>query len=86
MLATFLHQTYLDLHIMIYKIDKIILAVSLVKCQNTWFLLQPLPCNKNRSYCFNIEQIQYFIYVLWQNKLAPQSICIDIDAQYSGFA
>jgi hypothetical protein len=64
------HQTYLDLHIMVYKIDKIILVVSLIKCQNAWFLLQPLPCNKNRSYCFHIEQIQYFIYVLWQNYIS----------------
>jgi len=55
---------------MVYKIDKIILVVSLIKCQNNWFLLQPLPCNKNRSYCFHIEQIQYFIYVLWQNYIS----------------
>jgi hypothetical protein len=33
-------------------------------------LLQPLPCNKNRSYCFHIEQLQYFIYVLWQNDIS----------------
>ena len=64
------HRTYLDLHIMVYKIDKIILVVSIIKCQNSWFLLQPLPCNKNRSYCFHIEQIQYFIYVLWQNYIS----------------
>jgi hypothetical protein len=64
------HRTYLDIHIMVYKIDKIILVVSLIKCQNIWFLLQPLPCNKNRSYCFHIEQIQYFIYVLWQNYIS----------------
>jgi hypothetical protein len=63
------NQTYLDLHMMVYKIDKIILAVSLIKCQNNWFLLQPFPCNKNRSYCFHIEHIQYFIYVLWQNYI-----------------
>jgi hypothetical protein len=64
------HRTYLDLHIMLYKIDKIILAVSLMKCQNSWFLLQPLLCNKNRSYSFHIEQIQYFNYVLWQNFIS----------------
>jgi hypothetical protein len=64
------HRTYLDQHIMVYKIDKIIFVVSLIKCQNSWFLLQPLPCNKNRSYCFHIEQIPYFIYVLWQNYIS----------------
>jgi hypothetical protein len=63
------HWTYLDIHIMEYKIDKVILVVSLIGCQITWFLLQPLPCNKNRSYCFYIEQIQYIIYVLWQNYI-----------------
>jgi hypothetical protein len=40
------HRWYLDLHIMVHKIDKIILAVSLIKCQNNWFLLQPLPSDK----------------------------------------
>jgi hypothetical protein len=64
------HRTYLDIHIMVYKIDKITLAVSLIKCQYNWFSLQPLPCNKNRSYYFHIKQIQYFIYVLWQNYLS----------------
>jgi hypothetical protein len=64
------HWTYLDLHIMVYKIDKIILTVSLNKCQNSWFLLQPLSCNKNCSCCFHIEQIQYFIYVFWQNYIS----------------
>jgi hypothetical protein len=69
---------------MVYKIDKVILVVLLIECQNTWFLLQPLPCNKNCSYCFYIEQIQYFIYVLWQNYInASISLSIDIDAQYS---
>jgi hypothetical protein len=80
------HWIYAYVHIMVYKIDKIILVVSLIKCQNAWFLLQPFPCNKNRSYWFHIEQIQYFIYILCKTILMPQSICIDIDAQYSGFA
>jgi hypothetical protein len=64
------HRTYLDIHIMEYKTDKIILVVSLIKCQNSWFFLQPLPCNKNRSHWFHIEQIQYLIYVLWQNDIS----------------
>jgi hypothetical protein len=29
------HWTYIDLHIMVYKIDRIILVISLIKCQNT---------------------------------------------------
>jgi hypothetical protein len=64
------HRTYLDINIMVYKIDKIILAISLIKCLKSWFLLQILPCNKNCPYCFHIEQIQYFIYVLWQNYIS----------------
>jgi len=57
-------------HIMVYMIDNIVHAVSLIKCQNTWFLLQPFPCSKNLSCRFRIELIQYFIYVLWHNHIS----------------
>jgi hypothetical protein len=51
-------ETYLDIHIVVYKIEKIILAVLLIKYQNSWFLLQPL------------SQQEPFIYVLWQNYIS----------------
>ena len=40
------HRTYLDIHIMVYKIDKIILVVSIIKCQKQLILASTLPCNK----------------------------------------
>ena len=42
-------------HITVYMIDQIIHVVLLIKRQNTWILLQPLPCDKNFSRRFHIE-------------------------------
>jgi hypothetical protein len=74
------HRTYLDIHIMVYKIDKNILAVSLIKCQNSWSCFNLF--HATRTVLIDSILNKFNISSMYSGKtmLVPQSICKDIDA------